>query len=166
MVRNILKLREVMVSDIMTPWPVIYSLPDVTPLAALPGLIEHKPFSRIPVFGDDPDEITGFVIRADVLLAALKAPNGDGTLADLRRTIAATHKELSVDRLFQRMLAEGHHILLVIDEFGTVVGLVTLEDVLETIVGVEIMDEKDQVADLQSLARKLWQDRARKMGVE
>ena len=165
-VRNILKLREVMVSDIMTPRPVIYSLPETTPFAALPRLIEHTPFSRIPVFGVDHDVITGFVLRADVLMAALKAPDGVGTLADLRRPIEATHKELSVDRLFQRLLAEGQHILLVIDEFGTVVGLVTLEDVLETIVGVEIVDEMDQVADLQLLARKLWQERARKMGVE
>ncbi len=165
-VRNILKLREVMVSDIMTPRPVIYALPESTPLAALPGLIEDRPFSRIPVYGEDRDVITGFVIRADALLAGLKAPGGNGTLAQVRRPIEATQKELPVDRLFQRMLAEGHHILLVIDEFGTVVGLVTLEDVLETIVGVEIVDEKDQVADLQSLARKLWQERARKMGVE
>jgi CBS domain containing-hemolysin-like protein len=165
-VRNILKLREVMVSDIMTPRSVIYSLPEATPLSALPELIEVTPFSRIPVYGEDRDVITGFIIRSDALLAGLKAPGGDRTLADLRRPIEATQKELPVDRLFHRLLAEGHHIMLVIDEFGTVVGLVTLEDVLETIVGVEIMDEKDQVADLQLLARKLWQERARKMGVE
>lgn len=165
-VRNILKLREVKVSDIMTPRTVIYSLPEKTLLADLSGLIENKPFSRIPVYGESRDEITGFVIRADALLAGLKEPNGGGKLADLRRPIEATQKGLPVDRLFQRLLAEGHHIMLVIDEFGTTVGLVTLEDVLETIMGVEIVDEKDQVADLQLLARRLWRDRAKRMGVE
>ncbi len=165
-VRNILKLREVRVSDIMTPRSVIYSLPEDTLLSDLPALIETKPFSRIPVHAVNPDEITGFVIRADALLAGLKNPDGSGKLADLCRPIEATQKEFPVDRLFQRLLAEGHHIMLVIDEFGTVVGLVTLEDVLETIMGVEIMDEKDQVADLQLLARNLWKERARRMGME
>lgn len=165
-VRNILKLRDVRVSDIMTPRSVIYSLPEETRLSALPDLIENRPFSRIPVYGANRDEITGFVIRADALLAGMKGPNDEGTLADVRRPIEATQKELPVDRLFQRLLAEGHHILLVIDEFGTTVGLVTLEDVLETIMGVEIVDEKDQVADLQQLARNLWKERAKRMGVE
>jgi CBS domain containing-hemolysin-like protein len=165
-VRNILKLREVKVSDIMTPRSVIYCLPESTLLADLPGLIENKPFSRIPVYGENRDEITGFVIRADALLTGLKEPNGEGKMADVRRPVEATQKELPVDRLFQRLLAEGHHIMLVNDEFGTTVGLVTLEDVLETIMGVEIVDEKDQVADLQLLARRLWKDRAKRMGVE
>lgn len=165
-VRNILKIHEMRVSDIMTPRSVIFSLHEGTLLEQFPDLIEDKPFSRILVHGDNPDDITGFVLKSDALLAGLKSPGRGMILADCIRPIGTTLREMTVDNLFQQFLKEGHHILLVVDEFGTHTGLVTLEDVFETIMGVEILDEKDDVADLQLLARELWRKRAARMGIE
>lgn len=162
-VRNILQLRELRVSDIMTPRPVIFMAESSLTFGAFAKLIEDKPFSRIPVYGNNRDDISGFVLRSDALQACLKDANAQ--LSSVARPVEVVPQQIGVDRLFQRLLAEGHHLLLVHDEYGTTVGLVTLEDVLETIVGVEIVDEHDKVADLQVLARKLWSDRAKKMGI-
>ena len=162
-VRNILQLGDVRVSDIMTPRPVIFMLPKSMTLSEFAEKIDGKPFSRIPVFGESRDDVNGFVLKSDGLQACLK--DGLGSLETLLRPLEAVSKQVGVDVLFRRFLAEGVHLLMVHDEYGTVVGLVTLEDVLETIVGVEIVDEQDKEADLQVLARKLWSERALKMGI-
>jgi CBS domain containing-hemolysin-like protein len=162
-VRNILQLGEVKVSDIMTPRPVIYMLSKSMSLQAFAQEIDGKPFSRIPVFGANRDDVSGFVLKSDGLQACLK--DDSATLESVTRQLDAVPQQIGVDRLFRRFLDEGSHMLLVHDEYGTSVGLVTLEDVLETIVGVEIVDEQDKVADLQVLARKLWSERAAKMGI-
>ncbi|MGB6220965.1 CNNM domain-containing protein [Haloferula sp.] len=162
-VRNILQLGEVRVSDIMTPRPVIYMLPQSMSLQDFAKEIDGKPFSRIPVYGSNRDDVHGFVLKSDGLQACLK--DGTASLESVSRPLEAVPQQIGVDRLFRRFLDEGAHVLLVHDEYGTSVGLVTLEDVLETIVGVEIVDEQDKVADLQVLARKLWAERAGRMGI-
>jgi CBS domain containing-hemolysin-like protein len=165
--RNLMKLQDTRVKDIMTPQAVVFSLPQDTPLREFPGLVTDKPFSRIPVYkNDDPDEVTGFVLRSDVLLALQQQPHEKRTINSVRLPLAIVLKELEVDRLFERFIKERHQIMLVHDELGSVAGLVTLEDVVETIFGIEIVDEKDTIADLQAHARMLWQERAAQMGLE
>lgn len=164
-VQNLIQLNAMKVSDIMTPRPVIFSLPQSTPLIDFAALIENKPFTRIPIYSKGNDDFTGFAIRGDALLAHLKDHYDTGTLADVLLPIAMTSEYTPVDAVFQRFIAERHHIMLVTNEFGTTVGLVTLEDVIETIFGIEILDEKDNVADLQEHARTLWHERAKKMGI-
>lgn len=165
-VQNLIQLNAMKVSDIMTPRPVIFSLPQSTPLPDFADLIEDKPFTRIPVYNNGNDDFTGFVIRGDALLAHLKDHNDTGTLADVVLPVAITPEYTAVDALFQRFIAERHHIMLVTNEFGTTVGLVTLEDIIETIFGIEILDETDHHPDLQLHARSLWQERAKKMGIQ
>lgn len=165
-VHNLIQLNAMRVSDIMTPRPVIFSLPKSTPLTDFATLIEEKPFTRIPVYDKGSDDFAGFVIRGDALIAHLKDHYDTGTLADVTLPIAVTPEYVTVDTLFQRFIAERHHIMLVTDEFGTTVGLVTLEDIIETIFGFEILDETDRVPDLRQQARNLWIDRAKKMGIE
>jgi CBS domain containing-hemolysin-like protein len=104
------------------------------------------------------------VLRSDALQACLKDPTQ--AIASVQRTMTFVPELMTVDTLFRQMTEQRHHIAMVQDEFGSTVGLVTLEDVVETLVGVEIIDEKDKVADLQELARRLWQKRAKKMGIE
>lgn len=165
-VHNLIQLNAMKVSDIMTPRPVIFSLPQSTPLTDFATLIEDKPFTRIPVYDKGNDDFTGFIIRGDALLAHLKDHYDTGTLADVVLPIAMTPEYTTVDILFQRLIADRHHIMLVTNEFGTTVGLVTLEDVIETIFGIEILDETDHHPDLQQHARSLWHARAKKMGIE
>jgi len=164
-VQNLIQLHATRVWDIMTPRPVIFALPQSTPLARFVEIVSEKPFTRIPVYDTIQDDFTGFVIRGEVLIAHLRDKRHSGTLSDVTRSIAITPDHIPVDLLFQRFIAERHQIMLVADEFGTVVGLVTFEDIIETIFGIEIMDEKDKVADLQAHARNLWHERARKMGI-
>lgn len=164
-VHNLIQLHAMKVSSIMTPRPVIFSLPLSTPLIDFAALIENKPFTRIPVYDKGTDDFTGFAIRGDALIAHLKDHYDTGTLADVVLPIAITPEYTPVDALFQRFIAERHHIMLVTDEFGTTVGLVTLEDIIETIFGIEILDETDHHPDLQDHARNLWSARAKKMGI-
>lgn len=165
-VHNLIQLNAMKVSDIMTPRPVIFSLPQSTPLPEFAALIENKPFTRIPIYDKGTDDFTGFVIRGDALIAHLKDHYDTGTLADVLLPIAITPEYTPVDVLFQRFIAERHHIMLVTNEFGTTVGLVSLEDIIETIFGIEILDETDHHPDLQQHARNLWHDRAKKMGID
>ena len=165
-VHNLIQLNAMRVSDIMTPRPVIFSLPKSTPLTEFAALIEDKPFTRIPVYDKGTDDFTGFVIRGDALIAHLKDHYDTGSLSDVTLPIAVTPEYVTVDKLFQRFIAERHHIMLVTDEFGTTIGLVTLEDIIETIFGFEILDETDRIPDLRQQARNLWLDRAKKMGIE
>ncbi|TLD68375.1 HlyC/CorC family transporter [Phragmitibacter flavus] len=165
MVKNLIQLHRMRTWDIMTPRPVIFALSEDTLLSEFVQEIEDKPFSRVPVYGENRDDVKGFVIRGEALLAHLRHQNEPLTLSKVLRPIAVTQEDMPVDVLFQRFITERHHIMLVTDEFGGTVGLVTLEDVLETIFGVEIVDEKDKVEDLQALARQLWRDRAERMGI-
>lgn len=164
-VHNLMQLHTTKISDIMTPWTVVFALPMSTPLSECVSTIEEKPFTRIPVYEAKPDEISGFVIRGEVLLAHLKDEADTATLADVKRPLAVAVEDTPVDVVFRRFIAERHQVIRVVDEFGTNVGLVSFEDVIETIFGIEIMDEKDKVADLQLHARNLWRERARKMGL-
>ena len=165
-VQNLIQLHAMKAWDIMTPRPVIFALPQSTLLVDFIKMVEDKPFTRIPVYKGTFDEMVGFVIRGDVLLAHLKNADLTSTLAEVTRPLAVTQEYIAVDILFQRFIAERHQIMLVTDEFGTTVGLITFEDIIETIFGFEIMDEKDKVADLQLDARNLWHQRARRMGIE
>lgn len=167
-VSNILRLCEMSVADIMTPRTVMFTLSESSSLSAFIDAVADKPFSRVPVYAGDHDDITGFVLRADALLAGVKGRTGgdDGTVASLKLEIGVVPSTMPVDVLFQTFIRGGKQILIVANEFGVTVGLVTLEDVLETIVGVEIVDETDQVADMQELARELWRKRAAEKGID
>jgi CBS domain containing-hemolysin-like protein len=165
-VKNLMNLGKAHVRDIMTPRSVVFSLPQDTLLTEFPGLVADKPFSRIPIYENNSDEVTGFVLRSDALLALLQGPKVGATLASVLRPLEMVLEHLELDRLFRRFIKERHQIMLVMDELGSVAGLVTLEDVVETIFGFEIVDEQDEVADLQDYARQLWKERAARMGLK
>lgn len=164
-VHNLIQLHSMKTWDIMTPRPVIFVLPESMPLREFVKVIEEKPFSRIPVYKENRDEITGFVIRGEALIAHLKNANDSMTLASVKRPITTTSDHTPVDALFQKFISDRIQIALVVDEFGATVGIVSFEDIIETIFGFEIMDEKDKIEDLQMHARNLWRERARKMGI-
>ncbi|HUE71117.1 MAG TPA: CNNM domain-containing protein [Pirellulaceae bacterium] len=162
---NMLQLHRVKTSDIMTPRPVVFSLPLDIGSDAFVREIDDKPFTRIPLYDPDTGDTRGFVIKGEVLMEHVKRGSDGLALRDLLRPIDSVHGALTVDRLFQRFVSGHHQIMLVVDEYGTTAGLVTLEDVLETIFGFEIVDELDKVPDLQAYARELWVERASRLGI-
>ena len=155
---NLLKMRDVSVEDIMTPRTVLVSASVNLTVAEFLAEIQNYTFSRIPVYENDKENVTGYVLKADVME---KAALGilDISLGSLQRSITKVYERISVPRLFQLLVRKNDLIALVIDEYGGVEGLVTMEDIVETLTGIEIVDEKDTHADYQKLAREIWEKR-------
>ncbi|NNG01523.1 MAG: HlyC/CorC family transporter [Desulfobacteraceae bacterium] len=164
-IRNLFRFGSLTAGDVMTPRTVIVAFPqDVTVTDALET--RHKaPFSRLPLYGTDIDHITGFILRDDLLLSKAQDRGGD-TLESLKRDILTVPDKMKLSDLLTVLLDDRQHVALVVGEFGGTKGLVTLEDVVETLLGLEIVDEMDKVEDMQVLARRQWAKRARAMGLE
>jgi len=165
MIRNLFRFGSIEVTDIMTPRIVISALPEDITIAEGLASIEQKPFSRLPLYQDDIDDVTGFVLKDDVLLRIAQG-RGHEPLASLKRAMLIVPETVSLSRLLETLLKDRHHIALVVDEYGGTAGLVTLEDLVETLTGMEITDEKDAVVDMRALARRQWKERARVMGLD
>lgn len=165
-VSNLLRFNSLTVEDIMTPRTVMFALDETQTVDNTVALKDELRFSRIPVFSDSIDSITGFVLKTDVLLAAL-AGEGGQALAGLKRPLATVPESLLLEELFDALLRNDRHIALVTDGFGGTAGVVTIEDVVETLLGEEIMDEADAVEDMRRHARERWKQRsnARRSGL-
>lgn len=163
-IQNLIKFNEILVKDIMTPRAVMKIAPESKSIASYYSANQKLHFSRIPVHGDQADSITGYVLKDD-LLEEIIHQNGDVLLSDIKRDLLVTKRKTPIPQLFETLISKREHMALVVDEYGSVSGLVTMEDVIETLLGLEIMDESDTIADLQLLARKNWEDRAKRTGV-
>nr|WP_319999827.1 hemolysin family protein [uncultured Draconibacterium sp.] len=154
-IQNLLRLENTEVKDIMTPRSVVFTLDENQTLGEIFTTYNPFQFSRIPVYGESPDQITGFILK-DAILENIAADKHNRQAVEIRRKIFFVEDSLSVAGLLDKLILEKQHMTMVADEFGTVVGLVTMEDVIETLFGLEIIDESDKVADLQKLARERW----------
>jgi CBS domain containing-hemolysin-like protein len=165
MLKSLLRLRKSKVTDVMTPRTVIFSLPEDLHVEEFFWKYESQRFSRIPIHADNPEHLNGFVLRSDLLLAQARG-NTDTPLLNYRRELHALPASISLSRAFDTLLEKRAHMMIVVDEYGSTIGLVTLEDILETLLGLEIVDESDQTTDMQAHARRLWRKRARDMGLD
>jgi CBS domain containing-hemolysin-like protein len=104
-------------------------------------------------------------VLKDNVLEEMINENGEMPLSEIRRDLLVTRRDTPIPQLFETFIRKREHIALVVDEYGTVSGLVTMEDVIETLLGLEIMDESDNVEDLQQLARRKWEERAKRTGL-
>ena len=163
--KNLLLMSETRVKDVMTPRTVVFSLPQDMIVEDFFLQFDGIRFSRIPVYGGEKENVLGFVLRSDLLLAQVRG-NVLNSLATYRREMATTLSMMSMSQAFDEFLRQRTHIMLVVDEYGDVEGILTLEDVLETLLGLEIIDESDKNVDMQKLARNLWKRRAREMGLD
>ena len=152
-ISNVLALEVKTAGQIMTPRTVLFTLPTATSLADAAANEQLFQNSRVPVYDDTPDDIVGIVHRRDILRAAAK-DEFDTTLDQLMHPVHFVVETAKLDRLLHTFLEQRQHLVVVTDEFGSVSGIVTLEDVLEEILGREIVDEFDQVADLRAFARQ------------
>lgn len=162
--KSILRFADLRVKDVMTPRIVTSLLQENATVGDVVEKTADFQFSRIPIFRDNRDNIVGYVLKDDILLRVAQDEHAT-TLADLKREMLAVQDVMPLPELFERLLATGEHIALVRDEYGSFAGVVSMEDVIETMLGTEIVDEADSVADLQELARRRWLERARRLGL-
>jgi CBS domain containing-hemolysin-like protein len=162
---NLLTLGDVLVKEVMTPRVVVFALTEDTTVQQYLDRHNGSPFSRIPIYRDNRDNITGFVLKNDLLLAAARDQFGL-ELKELKRDMPGMPLTTKLTDAFQLLVANRYHVAAVLDEYGGLSGLVTMEDVVETLLGLEIVDEVDTREDMQEFARKLWKNRAEKMGIE
>ncbi len=165
MIANLIKFESVCVEDIMTPRTVVIAASETMLIADFVAQGESLRVSRIPVYQDDSkDNITGFVLKDDLLTAIIEG-RGDQPISSVRRDIMIVQESFPLPELFNRLVARRQHIALVVDQFGGMAGVVTMEDAIETLLGQEILDEKDSEEDLRVIARKEWQRRAKARGL-
>ncbi len=158
-VSSVLNSHEIKVEDVMTPRMVIAMLAASTSIA---DFLEHESsrvFSRIPIFEDDRDNVIGFVFQRDVLAAAARGESRSTPLVRFARKALYVPEQAAVGRALRLMTRRREHMALVTDEYGGISGLVSLEDLVETTLGIEILDESDRVADLRAEAQKLREKR-------
>jgi len=163
-IKNLLTFKQVQAKDIMTPRMVMITDSEETTIQTFFDNHQKLRFSRIPIYQENPDNVTGFILKDEVLESIING-KGDQHLKSLKREILVTNRNLPIPELFEIFVTKREHIALVVDEYGSVSGLVSMEDVIETLLGLEIMDESDNVADMQLLARKNWENRAKKIGL-
>lgn len=163
--KNLLALRELNVKAAMTPRTVVVSAQQDLTVDAFFQAHSRDRFSRIPLYGESRDQPTGFVLRADLILAQARG-NSDKPLTEYKRDLLRLPASLNLLRAYEKLIDKRAHIAIVQDEYGATLGLLTLEDVLETLLGLEIVDERDATEDMQVLARTLWRKRAKQMGLD
>lgn len=163
--QNLFQLSSLTVRDIMTPRSVMIAFPqDLT----VGQVFEQRPdlaFSRIPIYAESFDQVVGLVLKTDLLLARA---NGelDTLIHQLKREIHAVPRNASLRKLLEDLLDRREHIALVVDDYGGTDGIVTLEDVIETLLGTEIVDEDDTEEDMRAFARRRWEQRVVALGLD
>ncbi|GAF52204.1 CNNM domain-containing protein [Psychrobacter sp. JCM 18900] len=164
-IRNLLAFGAIKVEDIMTPRSVMLAFEENKTVAELLVDRPKLTFSRLPIYDGDLDNITGFVLKTDMLLAkvnhAMHKP-----LTQFQRDITFVFSKMKLFDLLELMLKNRIHIAITVGEYGEVKGLVTLEDVFETLLGLEIVDEIDRVEDMQALARQMMDRRVERLGMK
>ncbi len=164
-INNLLKFDSITAKDIMTPRTVVNAVPETMTLEEFYQNNPNLRFSRIPIYnGDSKDNVTGLFLKDDLLLQLAKG-NKDLSVGSLANPIEMVRDDVSISKIFNLFLEKRIHIALVIGEYGGMHGVVTMEDVLETLLGLEIMDESDNAEDMQHLARQKWKERASKLGL-
>jgi CBS domain containing-hemolysin-like protein len=163
-IKNLLRFHSIHAEDVMTPRTVVVAAEQNQTVSELYEKIKVRRFTRIPIFEHNKDRAIGFVMRDDVLSQIISG-HSEKTLQEIRRDILIVSIDQSLPSVFNDFLEKKQQIAMVVDAYGGMAGIITMEDVLETLLGLEIVDEFDRTVDMQKLAREFWQKRARKMGL-
>ena len=156
MIQSLFKLSSKTLYEIMTPRTVAITACENMKLKEFYANQMHRIYSRIPVYDDNPNFITGFVLKQTVL-EELAEDKFDMRLKDIRRPILSFNEDRLVNEVWEEMLLKKEHIAQVQDEYGCFLGIITMEDIIETVIGREIVDESDTIVDMQAYAREKWQ---------
>ena len=163
-IKNLLNFKSILAQDVMTPRTVMKIADEQISVKNFYEANKNLRFSRIPIYQEKPDNIIGYVLKDDIY-KQLAEGQDKMILSELKRKILVVNRTIPIPDLFEKFIAEKEHIALVVDQYGSVSGTVTMEDVIETLLGLEIMDESDTDADMQQLARNNWEERARRLGI-
>jgi CBS domain containing-hemolysin-like protein len=162
--KNLIRFRSLRVKDIMTPRIVVVKFQEDRTIKEILQHKEELRVSRMPVFGENEEDITGYILKND-LYFNLSEGKGEKMLNEIKREVLILPENISLKMLFERLLEKQEHIAVVVDEYGGFSGVVTMEDVVETLLGMEIVDEIDAIEDMQKLAREKWRERAKRLGI-
>jgi CBS domain containing-hemolysin-like protein len=162
--KNLIRFRSLRVKDIMTPRIVVVKFQEDQTIQEILQHKEELRVSRMPVFDENEEDITGYILKND-LYFNLSEGNGEKQLKDIKREVLILPETISLKTLFERLLEKQEHIAVVVVEYGGFAGVVTMEDVVETLLGMEIVDEIDAIEDMQKLARQKWRERAKRLGI-
>lgn len=163
-IKNLLIFKSVQARDVMTPFSVAKIEDEETTIEDFYRSNRNLKFSRIPIYKGSPNNVTGFILKDD-LLEEMIDDKGPEPLSKIKRSIMINAASKPIPKLFETFIEKKAHISMVVDEYGNTIGLVTMEDIIETLLGLEIMDESDSVQDMQLLARKNWEKRAHRLGL-
>ncbi len=161
---NLLRLDDVQISTIMTPRPVVLAFQQDTTVDEVMQKTNRIPYARIPIYDENADDIVAFVLRLDILAAAARDED-HRPLKDFKREMISVPETISVARLMNELVEKKEHIALVFDEYGGTAGIITMEDALESLLGVEITDESDLVEDLRLLAQQRFERQREILGI-
>lgn len=163
--QNLFRFPELCVEDIMTPSTVVFALQENMTAREVLQKHEQLHFSRIPIYSENRDNVTGFVLKSDLLMDDIRN-DGSTQLKDFtKRELHAVLDQTRLSTVLEKLLDNREHILMVVDEHGGLEGVVTLEDVVETLVGMEIVDEADKAVDMRKMAREKWGRRMKSRGI-
>ena len=161
-IQNLINMDEVIASDAMTPRVVCDIAPETMTAKQFFKDKRYLHHSRIPVYDKDEEYITGYILRMEAV-QLMAEDKFDVTLGSIRREIQSFPKDKPLDEIWDVMIEKDEQISVIIDEYGCFQGILTLEDVIETLIGDEIVDEMDTVRDMQQLARDKWKKIAKKL---
>jgi len=160
-IQNLIRLKSIKVEKVMTPRIVVVTASEDMTMKEFQENKEFLHYSRIPVFKNDKDQITGYILR-EVVFEKLAEGKPDLKLKSIRRDIVTLPSTMTLFDAWEELLKKKEHISLIVDEYGGMDGITTLEDVIETLLGLEIVDEKDKIVDMQQYAMKRWRERQKK----
>jgi CBS domain containing-hemolysin-like protein len=163
-IQNLLKLKNIKVEEIMTPRVVVASANEDTFLSDFMDNKDNLKFSRIPVYSDTDENITGYVFRQEVF-ENLAEDQHKLKIKDIKRPILFVHENLVLFIVWEKLMESKEHMAIVVDEYGSMRGVVTMEDIIETLLGMEIIDEKDTIVDMQKYAKERWVARQREYNI-
>lgn len=165
-IKNLLGFESLTSEDIMTPRTVMFMADENQTIKEYYESQNKKlPYSRIPLYNESQDDITGKLLKDD-LLQELVEGNGKKKLKNIKRNISFVQEDMTLPHLFEVLVQKNNHLCMVVDEYGMTQGLVTMEDLIETLFGKEIIDETDNISDLQAYAREKWEQRAKNLGID
>ncbi|MCQ2154088.1 MAG: CNNM domain-containing protein [Bacteroidales bacterium] len=157
-IQNLINIGELTAREAMTPRVVAAIAPESMTIRSFYKDRRFLHHSRIPVYADNDEYITGYILRMEAL-QLMADDKFDVTLKDIRRDVESYPENTTIDRIWDGMLSKKEQIAIIIDEYGAFQGIITMEDVIETVLGDEIVDERDAIVDMQQLARDKWEKR-------